>query len=56
MDRRVSATFQVIYLTAWAPHDSQPKPLQPGSAKTRLAAALDTTEHPAGDKARPDPG
>lgn len=34
------ATFDVIYLTAWAPHESQQKPLAPGSAKTRLADAL----------------
>jgi len=37
---RVPATFQVIYLTAWSPHDSQPKPLRPGSAKASLADAL----------------
>jgi SAM-dependent methyltransferase len=50
---RVPATFQVIYLTAWAPHESQQKPLKPGSATARLADALGTTEIPAGDKARP---
>lgn len=38
---RVPATFQIVYLTAWAPHESQPKPLHPGSAKASLAAALD---------------
>jgi SAM-dependent methyltransferase len=37
---RVPATFQVIYLTGWSPHDSQPKPLRPGSAKASLADAL----------------
>ncbi len=52
-DGRVPATFQVIYLTGWAPHESQQKPLRPGAARTRLADALDTTESPAGDKARP---
>lgn len=36
-------------LTAWAPHESQQKPLQPGSAKTRLADALGTREQPAGE-------
>jgi glycosyltransferase A (GT-A) superfamily protein (DUF2064 family) len=41
----------VIYLTAWAPHESQQKPLRPGSAKTRLADALGTTEHSAGERA-----
>ena len=52
-DGRVPATFQVIYLTAWAPHPSQQKPLAPGSARARLADALDTTEIPAGEKAKP---
>ena len=52
-DGRVPATFQVIYLTAWAPHPSQPKPLAPGSARARIADALDTTEIPAGEKAKP---
>ena len=51
---RLPATFQIITLTGWAPHDSQPKPKRPGSATTRLADALGTTEHPAGDKAKPD--
>ena len=41
---RVTATFQVIYLTGWSPHDSQPKPLRPGSAKASLADALGATE------------
>ncbi len=50
---RVPATFHVIYLTAWAPHPSQQKPLRPGSAKTRLADALGTAEVPAGEKAKP---
>jgi hypothetical protein len=39
-DGRVTATFQVIYLTGWSPHDSQPKPLRRGSAKLSLAEAL----------------
>jgi SAM-dependent methyltransferase len=52
-DGRVRATFQVIYLTGWAPHDAQQKPLRPGAAKSRLADALDATEMPAGDPARP---
>lgn len=37
---RLLATFDVIYLTAWAPHESQQKPLAPGSARMRLADAL----------------
>ncbi|WP_316979768.1 methyltransferase domain-containing protein [Shumkonia mesophila] len=52
-DGRVPATFEVIYLTAWAPHPSQQKPARPGSAKARLADALGVPEIPAGDKARP---
>ena len=41
---RVPATFEIITLTAWAPHESQQKPLQPGSAQMRLADALQTVE------------
>ncbi len=55
-DGRIPLTFQVLYLTAWAPDASQPQPLRPGSAKTRLAEALETVEHPAGDPAGPGPG
>lgn len=43
-DGRVRASFEVIFLIGWAPHDSQQKPLAPGSAKTRLADALQTIE------------
>ncbi len=50
---RIPATFQVLWLTAWAPHASQQQPLRPGSAKARLADALDAEEIPAGDKAKP---
>lgn len=52
-DGRVPATFEVIFLTAWAPDPSQPKAARPGSATARLADALGTVEVPAGDKARP---
>lgn len=52
-DGRVRATFEIVYLTAWAPAPTQQKPLAPGSAQARLADALGTTERPAGDKARP---
>jgi NADH dehydrogenase [ubiquinone] 1 alpha subcomplex assembly factor 5 len=41
---RVPATFEILTLTAWAPDESQPKPLRPGSAKARLADALCATE------------
>ncbi|MGE0854303.1 MAG: methyltransferase domain-containing protein [Hyphomicrobiaceae bacterium] len=50
---RVPATFEIITLTGWGPHERQQKPLQPGTARRRLADALGTTEHPAGDKAPP---
>jgi SAM-dependent methyltransferase len=39
-DGRLRATFDVLWLSGWAPHESQPKPLQPGSATARLADAL----------------
>jgi SAM-dependent methyltransferase len=41
-DGRIRATFSIIYLSGWAPHESQPKPLKPGSATVRLADALKT--------------
>ncbi len=44
-DGRLRATFDIIYLTGWAPDESQPKPLRPGSAKMRLADALGVKEH-----------
>ena len=44
-DRRVRATFEIITVTGWSPHESQQKPLPRGSAKMRLADALGTTEH-----------
>jgi SAM-dependent methyltransferase len=37
---RITATFELIYLTGWAPHESQQKPLRPGSATHSLAAVL----------------
>jgi SAM-dependent methyltransferase len=52
-DGRLRATFDIVYLTGWAPHESQQKPLAPGSARTRLADALGTVEKPAGDAATP---
>ena len=53
-DGRVQATFEIIYLHGWAPHESQPRALRPGSATERLADVLGATERPAGDKARPN--
>lgn len=46
---RVPATFEILSLTGWAPHDSQQKPLRPGSASHRLADALNTKEIGAGE-------
>jgi SAM-dependent methyltransferase len=43
-DGRLRARFETVYLTGWSPHESQQQPLKPGSAKTRLADALGTTE------------
>ncbi|MBU6472015.1 MAG: methyltransferase domain-containing protein [Alphaproteobacteria bacterium] len=43
-DGKLIATFDIIYLTGWAPHESQQKPLRPGSAAARLADALGTRE------------
>lgn len=39
-DGRIPATFEIITLTGWVPHESQQKPLRPGSAQMRLADAL----------------
>ncbi|WGM32766.1 methyltransferase domain-containing protein [Brevundimonas sp. NIBR11] len=44
-DGRIPATFEIVNLAGWAPHESQPKPLPRGSAKTRLADALGVVEH-----------
>jgi SAM-dependent methyltransferase len=51
-DGRVRATFEIITLTGWAPHESQQKALRPGSAKIRLAHALGVEEVSAGEKPR----
>ena len=50
-DRRVRATFDVVWVSGWAPHPSQQQPLRPGSAQARLADALGTTEISAGEGA-----
>jgi len=52
-DRRLRASFELVWLTGWAPHASQQKPLAPGSARTRLADALGVGEIGAGEKAKP---
>ncbi|MGH1589255.1 methyltransferase domain-containing protein [Methylobacterium phyllosphaerae] len=43
-DGRVRATFEVLWLSGWVPHETQQKPLRPGTAQTRLADALGTIE------------
>jgi SAM-dependent methyltransferase len=50
-DGRLRATFEIIWLSGWAPHDSQQKPLKPGSAGRRLADALGTRKISTGEKA-----
>ena len=46
---KIIATFEFLFLSGWAPSADQPKPLRPGSATTRLADALKTTEKPLRD-------
>lgn len=46
---RLRARFDLVFLTGWAPADSQPRPLRPGSAKARLADALGAREQPLPD-------
>ncbi|WP_375462163.1 methyltransferase domain-containing protein [uncultured Enterovirga sp.] len=43
-DGRIRATFDLVWLSGWAPHESQQRPLRPGSARTRLAEALGVPE------------
>ncbi len=50
-DGRIRATFEVAWLSGWAPHESQQQPLRPGSATVRLADVLGVKERPAGEKA-----
>jgi SAM-dependent methyltransferase len=47
-DGKLRATFDIVYLTGWAPHASQQQPLKPGSATTRLADVLMPTDNPTG--------
>jgi SAM-dependent methyltransferase len=50
-DGRIRATFDIVWLSGWAPHPDQQQPLKPGSAKARLADALGAHEISAGEKA-----
>jgi SAM-dependent methyltransferase len=49
-DGRITATFEIVTLTGWAPHASQQQPLRPGSARQRLADALSVAEQLSGEK------
>ena len=49
-DGRLRASFEIIWLSGWAPHEGQQKPLRPGSATRRLSDALNTTEISTGEK------
>lgn len=44
-DGRVRATFEIVWLSGWAPHESQQKPLRPGSAKVSLASVLPVKDY-----------
>jgi hypothetical protein len=50
-DGRIRATFDIVWLSGWAPHASQQQPLKPGSAQARLADTLGAREVSAGEKA-----
>ncbi|MCD2179386.1 methyltransferase domain-containing protein [Rhizobium sp. C1] len=45
-DGRIRATFSIVYVSGWAPHESQQKPLRPGSAKVSLAKILNDKSGP----------
>lgn len=45
-DGKLMCQFEILWMTGWAPHKSQQKPLKPGSAKMRLGDALNATERP----------
>ncbi len=49
-DGRVRATFEIVWLSGWAPHPDQQRPLRPGSAQARLADVLGVREISAGEK------
>ncbi len=52
-DGSISASFELVFVTGWAPDDSQQKPLRPGAATTRLADALGVPELDSGDTVAP---
>lgn len=48
-DGRIRATVDIVWMSGWVPHDSQQKPLKPGTAKARLADAFSVKEYSAGE-------
>lgn len=52
-DKLIHATFEVIFIAGWSPHESQQKPLRPGSAQNRLSEALNTKEISTKEIAKP---
>ncbi len=52
-DGRIRATFEIVWLSGWAPHERQQKPLAPGSAAARLSDALGVREFPTGEPSKP---
>ena len=48
-DDRLMCTFELMFLSGWAPHKNQPKPLRPGSVRKSLLAALDEAKSYPGD-------
>ena len=52
-DGRIPATFQVVWLTGWAPDPSQQRPARPGSATVRLEDVL-KAKSDAGDDSNQD--
>lgn len=52
-DGLLKASIEIIYAIGWGPSHAQQQPLKPGSAKHRLADALDSTEQPLPDSAKP---
>ncbi len=50
---RITASFEIIFIAGWAPHESQQQPMKPGGADMRLSDALHTNEIDTGDKATP---
>lgn len=53
-DGYLIATFELVFLTGWSPDASQPQPLRPGSAASRLSDALGVDEHSANDPSNPE--